>query len=157
MKSLILVFFVLFSVDSFSQNDDYKMYKDAISIVKNSQEFVDFAKDNDLKNTVEIHNSLAPICLYCTWFKDFIDCCEQGKTIIDIMGEYREVDFSKLNDKGNKRIKLNFSRTVKSYFITEISNRKDNQKQQKKVYYLFKIENDSISLVKTSFNYIVKD
>ena len=112
MKFITIVFFTLFTLHCFSQNDEYKIYKDAINIVRETPEFSNYVRNNNVNKFIKLPQvdaeRLIPICPYNDWL-DNIDCDLDG--LLKDMTRKHDIDLSKFSmfsDEGDNNALLCF-------------------------------------------------
>ena len=149
MRNSTTVFFILCTNILLSQSNEYKS---AIGIIKASLEFAEYSNTLSPKNNkVKIVETTFPICAYCSWFKESIECCETKKDIIDMFPEQTTTDLSTLSDKGNRKFSIHFTNIEKSFFVAEVMYSKDSKEN---LLYLFKTENNKVTIAGLSKNVV---
>ncbi|PIF32060.1 hypothetical protein CLU81_2572 [Flavobacterium sp. 9] len=149
MRISILLFFLVFSNISNSQNS-YKTYENALEIIKLSPEFNEFLSDLSQKDKdFNVSEGLYPICVYCEFLTDYVNPCKSSNWL-EIWPKEQVKNLEKLGNKKNKKILLRFTNTDNSYFISELS----YKSKKENLVFLFQINNDKLTLIKTLVNKI---
>jgi len=150
MKLIITIFtFIIWSSFSFFQANDYKIYQEAISIIKNSSNYIKYIEEYNYKNKISVADGFYPICAFCEVFKNEITCCKPVKDITELFQGLGEKGLKNLSDVGKSKITLYFTITENNYFVVEIIS---NKKKHKTLSYLFKNENKKLDLIKVIEN-----
>ena len=148
MKLFILSVSLFFFNICISQNNDKAIYQSAIDTIKKTTEFIEYVNINSPKySNFKVAENLYPICAYCGWFKDEVKCCAKS-TLEDLFGQKKVADLEMLGTK-NGKYTVYFTNIENSHFIVEVMHSK---KHKESLLYLFKINNETVSLIKTDKN-----
>ena len=150
MKLIITIFtFIIWSSFSFSQANDYKIYQEAISIIKESSSYTKYIEEYNYKNKISVADGFYPICAFCEVFSNEIACCKPANEITELFQGLREKGLKNLSDISKSKITLYFTIKENNYFVCEIIS---NKEKHKTLSYLFKNENEKLNLIKVIEN-----
>lgn len=145
MKKIIVFFFIVSSLSSFSQIDSRSIYISAIENIKSSKEFNQFIINNNIKDSgFSVQEIFYPICVFCQTFNDKIECCKSADWL-EIWPNQKVEKLNELGNKKNKKLTLLFTNTENSYFLAELS----YSKLKDSKLFLFQINNGNVELIET--------
>jgi len=149
MKCIIIVSFLFFANIVISQEDKNLLFKNAIDLIKQSQEFKSYSKDSGLKNdNVKVAKYAFSICQDGWFFYDVIGKDIRKKCndnwINNPLIEIRNP--KKLSDKGKKSFIAYFSDVYNTYFVVEIQSLNHSNIS---LVSLMKIENEKVILIES--------
>lgn len=149
MKTVLTVFALLFYSLSYTQNNDYNVYKDAMNLIKKFSYYFQYFKDYNYKNELSVADGFYPVCVFCKTFKDEISCCEPVDDVTELFQGLANKGLKKLSDVENSKITLYFTVKENNYFVGDFIVKK---KRHNTLTFLFKVENEKVILKKVIEN-----
>lgn len=143
MKKILIIFFILITNQSFSQQDFF-VYQDAVKLIKSNRGFIFYCEELKISNKTRVENNTFSICFEDSYHQinsEIRQFCDQNPSqIIEKKGSRKGL--KKIGDKGKENSVIEFSDIATNYFIARVHYKKSRASLQ----YFFKFENGILHL-----------